>query len=109
MKALALQDDLMHQSLSCEALYRSRRCLVLAILGRAEEAKAELQKVRQLPLCDFCEYSSCKDADVFEAAIAEILGDLETAKKLCAEGKRRWPDELDFIAGELRLNKKGRN
>lgn len=109
MKALALQDDLMQQSLSCEALYRSRRCLVLAILGRAEEAKAELQKVRQLPLCDFCEYSSCKDADVFEAAIAEILGDLETAKKLCAEGKRRWPDELDFIAGELRLNKKGRN
>lgn len=107
-KALALLDNLLSQHLTEEALYRSRRCLVLAILGRAEEAKAELAKTRKLPLCDFCEYGSCKDADIYEAAIEEILGNSDHAKKLYAAGRTNWPDDLDFAAGETRLKKKGR-
>ena len=107
-KALALLDEILTQNLTDETLYRSRRCLVLAILGRSEEARAELAKTRSLPLCEFCEYGSCKDADIYEAAIAEILGNTEDAKKLYAAGKINWPDELDFTVGETRLKKKGR-
>lgn len=107
-KALALQDSILSQNLTDEALYRSRRCLALAILGRAEEAKEELARTRKLPLCDFCEYGSCKDADIYEAHIEEILGNEENAKKLYAAGRTNWPDDLDFAAGEARLKKKGR-
>ena len=107
-KALALQDNILSQNLTDEALYRSRRCLALAILGRAEEAKAELTNTRKLPLCDFCEYGSCKDADIYEAHIEEILGNADTAKKLYTAGRTNWPDDLDFAAGEARLKKKGR-
>lgn len=106
-KALALLDEILTGHLTDEALYRSRRCLVLAILGRAEEAKAELARTRKLPLCDFCEYGSCKDADIYEAHIEEILGNADTAKKLYAAGRKNWPDDLDFASGEARL-KKGR-
>lgn len=107
-KALALQDNILSQNLTDEALYRSRRCLALAILGRAEEAKEELARTRKLPLCDFCEYGSCKDADIYEAHIEEILGNKENAKKLYTAGRTNWPDDLDFAAGEARLKKKGR-
>lgn len=107
-KALALLDEILKQNLTDAPLYRTRRSLALAILERTEEAIQELAKCRQLPLCDFCEYGRCKDADVFEAYIAEILGDTQQATKCYAAGKRNWPDELDFVAGEKRMNKKGR-
>ena len=107
-KALALQDNILSQNLTDEALYRSRRCLALAILGRVEEAKTELANTRKLPLCDFCEYGSCKDADIYEAHIEEILGNADSAKKLYTAGRTNWPDDLDFAAGEARLKKKGR-
>lgn len=107
-KALTLLDRILAQNLTDEALYRGLRCLALAILGRFEEAKAELERIRQLPLCDFCEYGVCKDADIYEAAMEEILGNADSAKKLYTTGRAKWPDELDFAAGEMRLNKKGR-
>jgi len=107
-KALALLDDALSLNLTDEALYRSRRCLALAILGMTEEAKEELARTRKLPLCEFCEYGSCKDADIYEAYIEEILGNTDTAGKLYAAGRANWPDELDFAAGEARLKKKGR-
>lgn len=106
-KALAMLDETLSQHLTDEPLYRSRRCLMLAMLGRAEEAKAELAKTRALPLCHFCEYGSCKDADIFEAQIAEILGNTDEAKKLYTAGKAKWPDDLDFVSGLQRLKKKG--
>lgn len=107
-KALSLLDATLAQNLTDEPLYRSRRSLMLAILGRTEEAKAELANTRKLPLCHFCEYGSCKDADIYEAQIEEILGNTEHAKKLYTEGRAKWPDDLDFISGQLRLKKKGR-
>lgn len=106
-KALAMLDETLSQHLTDEPLYRSRRCLMLAMLGRAEEAKAELAKTRALPLCHFCEYGRCKDADIFEAQIAEILGNADEARKLYTAGKAKWPDDLDFVSGLQRLKKKG--
>lgn len=107
-KALVLLDDILTQDLTNEPLFRSRRCLALAILGRAEEAKKELENTRKLPLCEFCEYGRCKDADIFEAHIEEILGNTEHARQLYDAGRTNWPDELDFAAGQARMKKKGR-
>lgn len=107
-KALALLDDILTQNLTEEALFRGRRCVVLALLGRTEEAKAELEKTRMLPLCHHCEYGSCKDADIYEAAVEEILGNKEKALQLYHAGRVNWPDDLDFAAGEARLKRKGK-
>lgn len=104
-KALKVLDDILAHNTTSEALYRSRRCLVLALLGREAEARAELEATRKLPLCEHCSYGVCKDADIYEAAIEEILGDPEKALALYREGKEKWPDDLDFASGEARLGK----
>jgi tetratricopeptide (TPR) repeat protein len=107
-RALKLLDGTLTLHLTDEPLYRGRRSLMLAILGDAQEAKAELAQTRALPLCEFCEYGSCKDADIYEAQIEEILGNYDKAQDLYAAGNTKWPDDLDFISGQLRLKKKGR-
>lgn len=107
-KALALLDELLKQNLTNEALCRSGRCQVLAILGREDEARAELERTRKLPLCHHCEYCSCKDADIYEASIEEIFGNKEKALELYRAGRKNWPDDSDFIAGEARLGRKGK-
>ena len=106
-KALTLLDRILSQHLTDEPMYRGRRSLMLAILCREEEAKEELAKTRNLPLCDFCEYGSCKDADIYEAQLEEILGNKENAQKLYTAGKAKWPDDLDFISGQRRLKPRG--
>ena len=107
-RALELIDQTLEGYLVDEALYRSRRSLLLAILGREQEARAELAAVRKLPLCQFCAYGSCKDADIYEAYIEEIVGNTAQARNLYQAGRQNWPDELDFVSGELRLKKKGK-
>lgn len=107
-KALTLIDGILSRHLTDEPMYRGRRSLMLAILCREDEAREELAKTRSLPLCDFCEYGSCKDADIYEAQLEEILGNKENAQKLYTAGKAKWPDDLDFISGQRRLKKKGR-
>lgn len=107
-KALARLDEILTQNLTDEALFRCRRVLPLAILGREAEAREELTKVRKLPLCHFCAYGSCKDADIYEALLEEILENKEKALALYREGKKNWPDDLDFTSGEARLTRKGK-
>ena len=107
-KALQELDAVLEQHLTDEALYRSRRALVLALLGRQSQAREELARVRSMPLCEFCEYGQCKDADIYEAAIEDLCGSRDKALELYRAGKRKWPDELDFISGEVRLKRKKR-
>lgn len=90
-----------------EAMYRTRRSCLLAILGREEEARAELAKCRTLSLCEHCVYCSCKDADIFEAELEEIFGNYERAAELYRAGQERWPDEIDFAIGLRRLQRRG--
>ena len=106
-QALNRLEQKLQLHLKNEVLYRGRRALVLAILGREEEARAELARVRQLPLCESCDYCTCKDADIFEAVIEELCGHDQKALELHQRGMDRWPDELDFAAGAARLNRKG--
>jgi len=104
-RALVQLDKTLSQNLTDATLYRTRRCLALAILGRADEAREELARCRSMPLCEFCEYCRCKDADIYEAFVEEVLGNSATALDLFSTGKANWPDELDFISGENRLKK----
>ena len=109
-KGLEVVDELLNRYQSNEPLYRTRRSALLALLGRIEEARAELALARKLPLCRQCTYGKCKDADIFEAYIEEITGNRSRAMELHLAGQQNWPDELDFHAGVTRLkkNKKGR-
>lgn len=85
-EALVQLEELIPRKKKFEALYRSRRCLILAILGRFDEAVSELDAVRKLPLCETCSYCSCKDADIFEANIEEIRGNWARALELYLAG-----------------------
>lgn len=106
-EALAQIEELIPCNKKYEALYRSRRSIVLAILGRFDEAVAELEAVRELPLCETCSYCSCKDADIYEANMEEIRGNWESALELHRRGADRWHDDMDFISGARRMMRKG--
>lgn len=105
-KALRVIDSMLESRLLNETLYRGRRCIVLAILGRMEEARAELEKMRSLPLCASCDYCRCKDSDIFEANLEELSGNYEKAFALYMAGIETWPDDTDFICGERRMRRK---
>ena len=107
-KAVELLDIVLDRSLTDEALFRSRRSLALALLGRTDEAKSELAKTRGLPLCEACPYGSCKDADIYEAEIEEVVGNNQKALQLFHAGRAQWPDELDFAVGEARCRRRGK-
>ncbi len=98
-------EELLEQHLTDEALYRTRYAMALALLGREAEARRELERSRQLPLCAGCDYCACKDADIFEATIEEVLGNRDRAQELYDHYARKWPDELDFIIGKNRRKK----
>lgn len=106
-EALVQIEELIPCNKNYEALYRSRRSIVLAILGRFDEAVAELDEVRKLPLCESCSYCSCKDADIYEANMEEIRGNWEKALELHRRGAERWHDDMDFISGARRMMRKG--
>lgn len=105
-KALEQLDVIIPENKSFEALYRSRRSMVLAILGRFEEAAEELEIVRKLPLCETCSYCSCKDADIFEANIEEVRGNWARALELHSHGAKAWHDDMDFVSGIRRMMRK---
>lgn len=107
-KLLEMLDKILDGFTPDRALYTTQRVRALAILGRMDEARAELEKARKLPLCSHCVYESCKDADCFEAELEEIAGNTARALELCRAGAAKWPDELDFASGIARLTKKGK-
>lgn len=106
-EALDKLDKVLEKNETWEPLYRGRRSMVLAILGRIEEARAEIERMRQLPLCVGCYYGGCKDAAIFEAFIEEISGNCEKALELNIAGEKQWPDDLDFAVAIRRLRRKG--
>lgn len=105
-EALPLVEEELQGYRSNELIHRTCRSMILMLLGREEEARAELEACRQRPLCEFCSYCSCKDADIFEANLEELAGNYTRARELYRKGQKDWPDELDFVSGENRLKKK---
>ena len=105
-KGLEVVDSVLASFQVDEPIYRTRRSVLLALLGRMDESRAELALARKCPLCKHCTYGSCKDADIYEAYIEEISGNRDKARALYLAGQKNWPDELDFRTGEIRLKKK---
>ena len=75
-------DEVIPNQKRYEALYRGRRAMVLAILGRFEEA------------------------ETFRANIEEVRGNWAKALELHCSGSERWPDDLDFVSGIRRMKRK---
>ncbi len=101
-----LEKQLKEYSMST-TLYQTRKYRVLTLLGRKKEAEELAEKIRKMPLCDFCAYGGCKDLDAFEMEATEIFGDEEKALQLARQGHERWPDEEDFAVAMYRLSRKG--
>lgn len=106
-KGLEACDEVLKGHLRDEAMYRARRSLLLAILGRKEEAINELAVARNLPLCISCPYGRCKDADIYEMDMAELFGDPEKSLEMAKKGMKDWPDDEDFVIQLHHLKRKG--
>ncbi len=91
-----------------KALTYSRGIEVLAILGRVDEARELLAKVRSMPLCQYCAYHSCKDSDIYEVRVLIAEGRFEEAQAMAAECLKKWPDEEDFKELILYLQKRSK-
>ena len=106
-KALKLWDA--RRGENQRALHHAKRAGLLALCGETEQALQEMQTARKAPLCGFCIYGACKDADIFEEWIWEILGDYQKAAECVRHGQKTAPEETDFRAAAKRLRKKGVN
>ena len=80
---------------------------MLALLGDEEGARAELDIVATLPLCESCEYPKCKDLDTFRMQVDDVFGYGQRALEEARQGQKDWPDELDFATYERFLKRKG--
>ena len=79
-------------------LFLCKRAAMNAIVGNMDQAWADLAEARSLPLCEQCIYCACKDADIFEAEIEYISGNMQAAKEKALEFRKKWPDENDFLS-----------
>ena len=104
-EALAGADAMLARFTACETLYRTKRALALAVLGRTKEAQADLQAAQTLPLCEHCAYAACKDATYYRALVDEICGRFSDALEKARAGMQQWPDETDFWCLEAHLQK----
>ena len=95
-ESLAELDRLVAAYSSFLPLYHTRRAQCLAMLGRFDEATEALAIARSLPLCESCDFSACKDADVAVCRLMAIRGELDEAARMVAAFRERWPGEEDL-------------
>lgn len=105
-KALTLINKSLKQHSLDHTLHYGRKSKMLALLNKEKEARECLQKAKTSPLCDFCPYSACKDADIYEVNVEEFLGNTQKAKELAKEYLKKWPDEDDFMVEIEQIRKK---
>ena len=93
---------------SFKPLYLTRKAQCLALLGRFPEAAEALREARSLPLCENCDYCTCKDADVMECRAVAMLGDFNQALQMIADCEKRWPgeEELPHLRNIIRAKMK---
>jgi len=107
-KALIELEQELQEYRANRTLFQTRKAMTLALLGRQDEAREELEKARNMPLCAGCDYCSCKDADIFEAMMEEVFGNHKKAEELYRKYIAQWPDELDLASGLNRVKRKGK-
>ncbi len=87
-------------------LYYGRKAKVLALLNKEEEARKYLKLAKESPLCDYCQYCSCKDADVYETNMEEFFGNTQKMEELANAYLKKWPDQDDFVVMLEQLKKR---
>jgi tetratricopeptide (TPR) repeat protein len=88
------------------AVYFTRRAGLLGVAGQVAEANAAMEEARKSPLCRRCLYVHCKDADWYEALLAELQGEATRALQLVRQGRAVAPEDARLKAAERRLLKK---
>ena len=106
-KALEILEEKVIDNKAYEPLYRTRMITVLGILGRREEALAMVQFVHSIHFCDSCVETSCKDADIFEMELYDLLGEYDKAYEMALKGRKSNPGEFDYIVEMKRLKDRG--
>ena len=102
------EDKELKQATGMSLLHKTRRLRLLAIAGFEKEAREAADDAARTPLCETCEYCSCKDLDLFKCQIEYILGNYEKAAEMIQECRAKWPDEADFIELEYLIKTKGK-
>lgn len=73
------------------------KSLMLALLGRMDEAREQQELQRTLAPCSFCVYRACKATALLEARLAAVEENWPRAIELCEAGLTAWPDETAFM------------
>ena len=107
-EALQEEDEDIKKATGMVLIHKARRIRLLAILGFEIEAREAIAETRTCPLCETCEYCSCKDVDLYYAQMEFILGNYDKAMEMAVEFEKKWPDEADFIELQYLINAKGK-
>ncbi len=86
-------------------LYEARKVRALALIGKGREAYELLKELHAHPLCDNCPYGRCKDLDLFEVELEEVIGNPEKALRLAEKYSAMYPDEEEFVIMRHHLKK----
>lgn len=78
---------------------------IYIIMKRFAEAEELLDKARN-DMCAHCNYSTCKDADIFELYLLMRKGLYDEARAKCDPLIETWKDDEDFITLKRVLEKK---
>lgn len=90
----------------CDPIYYGGAGLCMAVLGRLDEARETVAKMRTCALCDFCTYRGCKDMYLYMAKIEAIAGEFAKARQIMAEGLEIDPGEEMFAYCEAYIRSK---
>lgn len=104
-KALRIVNRKLKAITQDHTLYYGRKVKILSLLNKDKEARECLAIAKSRPLCDFCAYSSCKDADIYEVTMEEAFGNKEKALQMALAYVDKWPDEDDFTLAYEYLKK----
>ncbi len=81
----------------------------LAILGRADEGRRLLEKMKSSPMCYFCRFPICKDFYVYRSNLELVAGNYQEARHYNEEARKADPGEDVCLVMDSYLNLKQPN
>lgn len=87
-------------------LWETRWAAALGMAGQIDKAREVLENIKTRPLCSFCSYESCKDADLINVEIEVYEGNIQKALELTNTYLEKWHDDTAFIEYKKYLERK---
>lgn len=97
LKAIKILDGEIQKAKADKLISQTKRAYLLAIAGRIEEARAEMEHLENAPMCEQCVYCRCKDLEVFRCEVELIAGEYEKALQMTDAALADWKDEEDLL------------